>query len=115
MHEIHIVRRIAQIATTRANKLGLQSVKSISVSVSALTHLNPDSLRRAFSEISGEHGLTGADLQIETSQPECRCEECGTVFAPGCAQEFSLRCSKCGSSCVVLTQAQEVDVTSVEA
>ena len=115
MHEIHIARRIAQIAATRANELGLQSVKSITVNVSPLTHLNPDSLRRAFSDISGEHGLLGAELQIESSQPECRCEECGTVFAPGSAQEFSLRCSNCGSSCVVLSQAQDVDVKSVEA
>ena len=74
--------------------------------------MSVDLLSRAFAVVSEEYGWPVAKLHVEVVEPRCRCQDCGSEFAP---ENFTLRCLHCGGARVTLDRGREMEVESVEA
>jgi hydrogenase nickel insertion protein HypA len=107
MHEIHTAKNILHMANVEATERGLATISAIRVRIGAWTGIDIEHLKHDFQTVA-----PNVRLDVELVEPAAHCEDCGASFeaAPG-----TLRCSKCGSSRVMLKQKRDIELVSVEA
>lgn len=109
MHELAIADSILELAMRHA---GARRIAVIEVRVGHLRQVVPDALRFSFALLAEGGAADGAELRIEEVPPAGRCARCG-ARGPTVA-DWPLRCTRCGSPHMELTEGEELLVTALE-
>lgn len=87
------------------------AVPRVTVTVGALSGVDPEALRGAFPLAAEGTVAEGAELEIEFVEAEVRCRGCGKVTRPDLP---FLRCAACGSAEVDVAAGRELYIAAVD-
>lgn len=107
MHELAIAEAVVDTVVQRT---GTHHVELVRVRVGALLAVVPDSLHFCFDLATQGTPLTGARLEIETTDARVHCRGCAQDFV---VSDLILLCA-CGSADVDVLAGRELQVSSVE-
>ena len=111
MHELYIAQCILNSALEALPTDVLpESVRKLQVQVGQLDAVDNENLMFLFEAIKSSQGMTGAELELETINVKCRCNDC--------AHEFGIDlpvflCPKCGSGQVKVFQGRGITLTRI--
>ncbi len=112
MHEISIVQALYSQVEGIVREHGARRALRIVVEVGGLSNVVPELLESAFLAFrpSGPC-IANAELEVRRLPVRLRCRRCGEDFD----QERScFRCPRCSSSCVDITQGEELILRDLE-
>ncbi len=112
MHELGIAESALQIALDRAKTEGASRVLRMVIRVGALSGVDPEALRFAFTVILPGTAADGADLQIDPVVALAHCPDCRKDFVPDTNHFFE--CPVCGRLCATVKQGRELDLVHLE-
>jgi len=112
VHELGIAESALELALAQAKRAGAGRVELIVIRVGALSGVDPEALRFAFTAILPGSPAEGALLQIDPVPAVAYCPDCQQDFA--LAENFFLECPKCGRFNAVLKQGRELDLVRLE-
>lgn len=112
MHEMSTMVRMIELASRTAEQEGGGKLKSISISVGAMTGILPYYLRKYFPAASKGTPAEGADLLIREVPVTVSCLDCGTVYEP--EKESGRRCPGCGSIRAHILTGRDITLDRVE-
>lgn len=111
MHELSIATAIVQQVEDVVDKTLPTKVIAVTLSIGALSGVEPEALEGAFPLVTEGTILEGAKLVIERVEPRAKCRTCGTESII----EFPLPiCSKCNGTEVDITAGREMLIKSIE-
>jgi hydrogenase nickel incorporation protein HypA/HybF len=94
-----------------AERHGAEGIAAVTVSIGALSGVDPDALEMAFPLAAAETALAGTRLIIESVPAALTCRRCGAEWSS--PDPFCL-CRACGSSEVDVTAGRELHIRSLE-
>ena len=112
MHELGIAESALELALTHARSAGASRVLRIVIRVGALSGVDPDALRFAFSAILPGTVADGAQLQIDPVPAVAYCSACQKDFFPDTDHFFE--CTTCGQLSATVKQGRELDLVRLE-
>ena len=112
MHEMSTMVRMVNLACEAAEKEGGGKLKSISISVGAMTGILPYYLEKYFPAASKDTSAEGAALNIRQVPVTVKCLDCGTVYEP--EKATGRCCPKCGSIRASILTGRELTLDRVE-
>jgi hydrogenase nickel incorporation protein HypA/HybF len=112
MHELGIAESALDVALSRAAAVGATRVLRIVIRVGALSGVDPEALRFAFTAILPETPAADAELQIDSVAALAYCPACQRDFAPDNSHFFE--CPSCGKLCATVKQGRELDLVHLE-
>jgi hydrogenase nickel incorporation protein HypA/HybF len=112
MHELGIAESALEMALTQATAAGATRVLRLVIRVGALSGVDPEALRFAFTAILPGTPAEGAALQIDAVAAVAYCPNCQRNFAPDTDHFFE--CPTCGQLCSTLKQGRELDLVRLE-
>jgi len=111
MHELAIVRALIEQAQAAAQEHGAARITCIHCRIGALRQVAASSLRAAFDLARVGTPLADAVLEVTHVGTTLECRGCGTRRT---LAGWAFECPQCGSSDVVLTGGDELELTSME-
>lgn len=111
MHEMSTMVRMVNLACETAEKEGGGRLKSISVSVGAMTGILPFYLKKYFPAASKGTLAEGAELEITEVPVTVKCQDCGTIYEPEKATGRS--CPKCGGIRAHILSGRDITLDKV--
>ncbi len=110
MHETKFVNEI--ISCLKKELAKNPSVKSVSanVSLSPLSHVTPEGLRKAFEVLAEAEGLRNVELEISSFGVKVVCNACGNIFE---VLKPAFNCPKCQSADINVEINREFMVNSI--
>lgn len=112
MHELGLARDLVRaVRAAVADRQVTGKVTRVRVELGRLAGIEPESLRFAFSVLTAETPLAGAELALRRIEPAVTCRGCGRVSAAAPAR---LQCAACGSADVELTAGREFLLTGFD-
>ncbi len=110
MHELSLCRALLATAEQQLTEYPDRTVKTLSVSVGALSGCEPGLLQRLFPHAATDARFAGAELAIDFQPAQVRCLACGhtTEVPPN-----RLACPACGSLGVQLIAGDGVFLTGI--
>ena len=112
MHELGIAESALQVALTRATAAGATRVLGMVIRVGALSGVDPEALRFAFTAILPGTAAAGATLQIDSVAALAYCPDCQQDFVPDTNHFFE--CPTCGRLSATVKQGRELDLVRLE-
>jgi hydrogenase nickel incorporation protein HypA/HybF len=112
MHELGIAQAALQQTLEQARRAGATRVARIVLRVGALSGVDGEALRFAFTSILPGTAADGAALEIEPVPAVARCPDCQREFNPDA--DFIFTCPSCQRLCTALTQGRELELTRLE-
>lgn len=112
MHEMSTMVRMVNLACEAAEKEGGGKLRSLSVSVGAMTGILPYYLRKYFPAASRGTLAEGAELKITEVPVTVKCLGCGTVYEP--EKENGRRCPHCGSIRAHILSGRDITLDRIE-
>jgi hydrogenase nickel incorporation protein HypA/HybF len=112
MHELGIAESALELALTRATEAGATRVLRIVIRVGALSGVDPEALRFAFTAIIPGTPAEGAALQIDPIAAVAYCPGCQKDFVPDTSHFFE--CPTCGRLSATVKQGRELDLVHLE-
>jgi len=112
MHELGIAESALQLALERARQEGASRVLRMVIRVGALSGVDPEALRFAFTAILPGTAAEGAALQIDPVPAVAHCPDCGSDFVPDTDHVFE--CPTCGRLSGTVKQGRELDLVRLE-
>ncbi len=112
MHELGIAESALRVALDRAQNEGASRVLRMVIRVGALSGVDPEALRFAFTAILPGTPAEGAALQIDPVPALAYCHDCEQDFVPETDHFFE--CPTCGRLCSTLKQGRELDLVCLE-
>ena len=111
MHELSIAQSIVEQLeeTTRAE--GAIRVRRVTLTVGALSGVDPEALRLAYPVATEDTCAAGSDLVVEEVPSSVHCNACGQDSTP---QFPFFVCETCGSQDVRVISGRELLISSVE-
>ncbi|MEZ4773593.1 MAG: hydrogenase maturation nickel metallochaperone HypA [Bacteroidia bacterium] len=94
MHELSIISQIVDIATTEANKAGVNEIDAIELEVGELAGIEFSAFEFAWEEGVSQSVLEHAACNIHRVAGKASCHHCQTVFD---IRELFDPCPSCGS------------------
>ena len=112
VHELGIAESALELALAQAQKAGAVRVDQIVLRVGALSGVDAEALRFAFTAILPGTPAEGALLQIDPVPAVAYCPDCRQDFP--LAENFFMECPTCGRFNAVLKQGRELDLVRLE-
>lgn len=112
MHELGIAQSALQLALDKACRERAARVTRIVLRVGALSGVDQEALRFAFTAILPGTPAAGAILQIDPVPAVAYCSDCRQDFT--LEENFFLECPKCGGSNATIKQGRELDLVRLE-
>ena len=112
MHELGIAESALELALTQAHSAGASRVLRIVIRVGALSGVDAEALRFAFTVILPGTAAEGATLQIDPVAAIAYCPACQKDFSPDTDHFFE--CPTCGQLCATIKQGRELDLIRLE-
>lgn len=112
MHEMSTMVRMVNLACETAEKEGGGKLRSLSISVGAMTGILPYYLKKYFPAASKGTTAEEAELKITEVPVTVRCLDCGAVYEP--EKESGRRCPKCGSIRAHILTGRDITLDQVE-
>ncbi len=112
MHEMSTMVRMVDLACETAEKQGGGRLRSLSVSVGAMTGILPYYLEKYFPAASRGTPAEGAVLKITEVPVTVKCLDCGSVYEP--EKESGRRCPKCGGIRAHILTGRDITLDQVE-
>jgi hydrogenase nickel incorporation protein HypA/HybF len=112
MHELGIAESALNVALTQATAAGATRVLGIVIRVGALSGVDPEALRFAFTAILPGTLAEGAELQIDSVPAMAYCPDCQQDFVPDTNHFFE--CPTCGRLSATVKQGRELDLVRLE-
>jgi hydrogenase nickel incorporation protein HypA/HybF len=112
MHELGIAESALRLALAKARSERAAHVTRIVIRVGALSGVDQEALRFAFTAILPGTPAEGAILQIDPVPAVAYCPECRQDFTV--EEDFSLECPKCGQLNATIKQGRELDLVRLE-
>lgn len=112
MHEMSTMVRMVNLAAGEAEKAGGGKLKTISISVGAMTGILPFYLQKYFPAASKGTPAEGAKLKIRAVPVTVRCLDCGEVYEP--EKVSGRRCPGCGGIRAHILTGRELTLDSIE-
>lgn len=115
MHELPVTRSILAIVLRHAEAHGVTRVKTIDISIGALSDLEGDWLQNYFDHLSRGTAAEGAELRVRRFPLTFGCEPCSLEFN-ATREELEIACCPgCGSREVAIVSGTGYTVESMEA
>ncbi len=111
MHELALCQALIEAVEKIARREHASGVVSLTVTVGALSGVEPSLLARAFEIASASTLAQGARLLLEPTPVRVVCEDCG---AQGEATIQRLLCASCGGGRVRVTAGDELHLSRIE-
>jgi hydrogenase nickel incorporation protein HypA/HybF len=110
MHETKFVNEI--IVCLKKELAGNTSAKSVAVNVSLspLSHVTPEGLRKTFELLAEAEGLCKVELEIKLLGVKVICNDCGNIFE---VFKPAFNCPKCQSADINVETNREFMVNSI--
>jgi len=112
MHELGIAESALRLALEKARSERATRVTRIVIRVGALSGVDRDSLKFAFTAILPGTPAEGATVQIDPVPAVAYCSDCRQDFT--LEENFFLECPKCGRSNATIKQGRELDLVRLE-
>jgi hydrogenase nickel incorporation protein HypA/HybF len=112
MHELSIASAALQQALEQTRRAGAARVARIVLRVGAISGVDVEALRFAFTAILPGTAAEGALLDIEPVAAIATCPECRSDFSAGA--DFLFACPACGRLSTAIKQGRELDLTRLE-
>ena len=111
MHELSVAQALVNQVCVIALAERAEHVETVTLSVGALSGIDPEALKMAFPLAAEGTAAHDATLVIETVRAAGTCRGCGNAVEP----DFPfLICPQCGSTDVELLVGRELSITSLE-
>ncbi|PHR60519.1 MAG: hydrogenase nickel incorporation protein HypA [Robiginitomaculum sp.] len=110
MHELAICQSLLDQARQIVDAHDANGIERIIVQIGPLSGVEAPLLAQAFSIARSAAGFPNAELEIETSPIQVRCQQCGTTSA---ARVNALLCGSCQSWKVDLISGDEMILKSL--
>ncbi|OAT85572.1 hydrogenase maturation nickel metallochaperone HypA [Desulfotomaculum copahuensis] len=111
MHELSLIQSLVELVAYSARENGITRVTLVKLVVGEYHGALPGALQFAFSCLTPDTPLAGAELEIEIKPVKLHCHSCGLVFSPS---GWSAVCPGCGSSTPDVLQGRELFVDYFE-
>jgi hydrogenase nickel incorporation protein HypA/HybF len=111
LHELSLTQNIVELAIEHARRENATAIRSITVTIGALSGVVADAVAFAFDVCSKGTMVEGARLEILPIAGLGRCFECQEVSE---MQTLSYVCPQCGSLALETVQGQEMKFTEME-
>jgi hydrogenase nickel incorporation protein HypA/HybF len=112
MHELGIAESALKLALAQARGAGATQLRRIVIRVGALSGVDAEALRFAFTAILPGTAAEGAAVQIDPVAAIAYCPACQKDFSPDTDHFFE--CPTCGQLCATLKQGRELDLVRLE-
>ena len=112
MHELGIAESALEVALAHATAAGATRVLRMVIRVGALSGVDPEALRFAFTAILPGTPAEGATLQIDSVAAIAYCPDCQQDFVPDTSHFFE--CPACRRLCTTVKQGRELDLVRIE-
>ncbi len=112
MHELGIAESALEMVLTQARKADAAQVERIVIRVGALSGVDVEALRFAFTAVLPGTPAEGAILQIDPVPAVAYCPDCQRDFT--LEDNFFMDCPRCGRPTAVLKQGRELDLVRLE-
>ncbi len=112
MHEMSLMQSLLKIVEQKAKEKNSTKVLSISISVGALSGVEPDLLSFAFDSFSDGTCAKGAKFFINKKPLVIHCKHCGVVESG--ANEYLFQCPKCKSDQISIPENDELLIEKME-
>ena len=110
MHEYSLVRALLEQVETLMHEHDADQVVSIRVRVGEFSGVEPELFRSAYDLFVDTTLACGAQLHMETTPLECRCDDCGHEFA---VEQFCFQRPQCESRSLTILRGEELVLESV--
>lgn len=111
MHELSMAMALVEQMEKVAREQRASAVPKVTVTVGALSGVDPDALRGAFPLAAEDTVAAGAELVIEWVKAAVRCRVCGKTSQP---EAPFIYCAGCRSTEVDIETGRELYITSIE-
>lgn len=112
MHEMSTMVRMVNLACEMVEKEGGGRLKSLTVSVGAMTGILPYYLKKYFPAASKGTFAEDAVLNVIEVPVKVKCMDCGKVYEPD--KEYGRRCPGCGSIRGHILSGRDIVLDQVE-
>lgn len=121
MHEYSLACEIFEKVLQAANENNASAVRSVTLQIGRLAHINPDQLLFSFNVVAEHSIAASAQVMVESVPPtmECSCGYCGIVDGADESDTYlhayftHLACPDCGGA-VKLTGGRELIIKNIE-
>ena len=111
MHELAIAESLIEQVAAKAQKLGAQGVKSVTIKVGEYSGICTEALSFAYGPLAEGTLLENSQLIIQASPFVLYCPHCQKQWHPA---EFRRSCEYCHSLEVKIISGRELDLVSME-
>jgi len=112
MHEFSIVQSLLEVATAEARRAGAKRVLRLNCRIGVLRQIDARLMREAFGLLAEGTICAGADLRVEKTYMQARCQACERTFD---VRDWDWRCPGCGTEGSMVGGGDELELTSIEA
>ncbi len=111
MHELSLAQNLLDIILAQRDKAPFAKVKTVTVSIGRLSHVEPEALSFCFNSVVKNTCAEQADLTIVPVDSIGRCRRCGheTVM-----EELYAPCPLCNEFDLQIISGRDVELTSIE-
>ena len=111
MHELGVVRKVAQIAEEAAQENGIEKLYSVKVRIGEVSTIVEELFADCWNYFRVRSKvLENCELIIESVPALTYCENCGTTYP---TVRYGKTCPHCGSGHTYLLQGTEVEVSEI--
>jgi hydrogenase nickel incorporation protein HypA/HybF len=111
MHEVSIVQNVIGIVCQKVTEYNIEKINKVRLKIGELSGVNEDSIRFAFSAVSKDTIIEGAELIIEKIEATANCISCDISFK---IDHFNKLCPKCKIFCENVISGYELLIDSIE-
>ena len=110
MHETKFVNEIIVCLKKELARNASAKSVAVSISLSPLSHVTPEGLRKAFEMLAEAEGLSNVTLEIKPFGIKVTCNDCGNIFE---VFKPAFNCPKCQSADINIETNREFIVNSI--
>lgn len=111
MHEMAITQALLDMAVSKAQESGAQTIKQINLVVGDMSSVLDESVQFYFDFLSKGSIAEGARLIFKRLRIKARCRKCGTEFNPG---GELWKCPQCEDQGIEIIAGSEFYMESIE-
>ena len=111
MHELALCQGLIELLVEQGRVHGFTEVRSVTLAIGALGHVDPDALAFCFDVVSEGTLAEGAVLTIERPDGTAHCLACGSYVTLASRID---PCPRCGSSQLMVTGGQDMRLREME-
>jgi hydrogenase nickel incorporation protein HypA/HybF len=111
MHEMSLAQSIVEIVEEQAKSRPFTRVRSVRLSIGALSYVDPHALEFGFELVARGTAAEGAELRVDRPAGSARCDGCSETFE---VTAHGDPCPRCGQYAWLVVGGDEMRVTELE-